>query len=124
MISWLKKLMLLILVNLLTKQIIMLRSKILKIPDITNLATTAALKVRLSPSKKNCFICFFLFSGYLNFCLTFCSCRKNNLIRKTRLILRFMTSQPGQQTNTIHILPNISQSKDSQVMKFGQIITK
>ena len=33
-----------------------------------------------------------------------------------------MTSQPGLQTIAIHILPNISQSKDNQTMKFGQII--
>ena len=33
-----------------------------------------------------------------------------------------MTSQPGQQTITIHTLPNNSQSKENQVMKFGQVI--
>ena len=33
-----------------------------------------------------------------------------------------MTSQPGLQTVTIHILPNISWSKDNQTMKFGQSI--
>ena len=33
-----------------------------------------------------------------------------------------MTSQPGLQTVAIHILPNISQSKDKQTMKFGQLI--
>ena len=33
-----------------------------------------------------------------------------------------MTSQPGLQTIPIHILPNISQSKDNQTMKFGQLI--
>ena len=33
-----------------------------------------------------------------------------------------MTSQPGLQTIAIHILPNISQSKDNQTMKFGQLI--
>ena len=32
-----------------------------------------------------------------------------------------MTSQPGEQTVTIHLLPNISQSKDNQAMKFGQL---
>ena len=35
-----------------------------------------------------------------------------------------MTSQPGLQTNPIHILPNISQSKGYQTMKFGQLITQ
>ena len=33
-----------------------------------------------------------------------------------------MTSQPGQQTIVIHILPNISRSKGNQTMKFGQLI--
>ena len=33
-----------------------------------------------------------------------------------------MTSQPGQQTITIHIFPNISRSKGNQAVKFGQVI--
>ena len=33
-----------------------------------------------------------------------------------------MTSQPGKETITIHILPNISQSKSSQTLKFGQLV--
>ena len=33
-----------------------------------------------------------------------------------------MTSQSGLQTVAIHILPNISQSKGNQEMKFGQLI--
>ena len=33
-----------------------------------------------------------------------------------------MTSQLGKQTITIHILPNISRSKDNQTMKVGQLI--
>ena len=33
-----------------------------------------------------------------------------------------MTSQPGLQTIAIHILPNISQPKGNQTMKFGQLI--
>ena len=33
-----------------------------------------------------------------------------------------MASQPGLQTIAIHILPNISQSKVNQTMKFGQLI--
>ena len=33
-----------------------------------------------------------------------------------------MTSQPGQQTITIYILPNISQGKGNQTKKFGHII--
>ena len=33
-----------------------------------------------------------------------------------------MTSQTGQQIITIHILPNISRTKDNQEMKLGQLI--
>ena len=33
-----------------------------------------------------------------------------------------MTSQPGIQTSTIHILPNISRNKDYQTIKFGKLI--
>ena len=33
-----------------------------------------------------------------------------------------MMSQPGQQTITIYILPNISRSKGNQTMRFGQLI--
>ena len=40
------------------------------------------------------------------------------MIRKIRLASKFVTSQPGLQTITILILPNIS---GSQTMKFGQL---
>ena len=33
-----------------------------------------------------------------------------------------MTSQPGLQTVSIHMLSNISQSKGNHTMKFGQLI--
>ena len=33
-----------------------------------------------------------------------------------------MTSQHGYQTIAIHILPNVSQSKVNQTMKYGQLI--
>ena len=33
-----------------------------------------------------------------------------------------MTSEPGLQTIAIHILPNISQTKGNQAMKFSQLI--
>ena len=33
-----------------------------------------------------------------------------------------MTSQTGQQIITIHILLNISRSKDNQTIKFGHLI--
>ena len=33
-----------------------------------------------------------------------------------------MTSQPGQKTITIHILPNIARIKDNQTIKFAQLV--
>ena len=33
-----------------------------------------------------------------------------------------MTSQPGLQKNTIHILPKIFQSKDNKTLKFSRVI--
>ena len=33
-----------------------------------------------------------------------------------------MTSQPGEKRIIIHILLNISRTKDNQSMKFGQLI--
>ena len=56
------------------------------------------------------------------FVTTFWSGWGNGLIRKIRLTSKFMTSQHGLQTITIHILLNISQSKGNQKMKFGQLI--
>ena len=47
---------------------------------------------------------------------------KNGLIRKIRLISKFVTSQSGWQTIRIHILTNISISKNNQAMKFGWLI--
>ena len=47
---------------------------------------------------------------------------KNGLIQKIRAISKFMTSQSSKQTIAIHILLNISRSKDNQAMKFGQLI--
>ena len=35
-----------------------------------------------------------------------------------------MTSQPGLQTFTINILPNISRSKENQTMKLSQVIER
>ena len=54
--------------------------------------------------------------------MTFWSCRKNGLIRKISLTSKFMTSHPGKQTITMHILPNVSRSKGNQTMKLGQLI--
>ena len=33
-----------------------------------------------------------------------------------------MTSQPGYQTITVHVLLNVSQIKGNQTIKFGQLI--
>ena len=41
---------------------------------------------------------------------------------KTRFSLKYFVSYCGLQTIAIHILPNISQSKGNQTMKFGQLI--
>ena len=46
----------------------------------------------------------------------------NGLIRKMKLISKFITSQTGLQTITIRILPNISRSKDNQAMEFDRLI--
>ena len=62
------------------------------------------------------------FSRYLSFCDQYLVVQKSGLTRKIRLILKFMTSQPTQQTIAIHILANISRSKDNQTIKFGQFI--
>ena len=47
---------------------------------------------------------------------------QNNLIKKIRLISKFITSQPGQQTIVIHILHNLSRSKGNQTMNCCQLI--
>ena len=44
------------------------------------------------------------------------------MIRKTRLISRFITSQPGSQTIAIQIFVNISRTKGNSTMKFDQLI--
>ena len=41
---------------------------------------------------------------------------ENNLIRKLRLISKFMMSKPGQQIVTINILSNISRGEDNQTI--------
>ena len=47
---------------------------------------------------------------------------RNGLIRQTRLISKFMTSQPEKYTFPMDILPNISRSKGNRTMKFSQLI--
>ena len=51
------------------------------------------------------------FLKILSFYIDFLVVYKNGLIRKIKLILKFMTSQPGSQTIVIHILPSISRHK-------------
>ena len=48
--------------------------------------------------------------------------RKNSLIRKISSTSKFMTPHLGLQTIPVQILPNISQCKGNQTMKFGQLI--
>ena len=50
--------------------------------------------------------------------------QKSGLTRKVRLVSKFMKSQSGKQTSVIHILPNISRSKDKQTLKFKRIQTE
>ena len=47
---------------------------------------------------------------------------RNRLIRKIRLILKFMTSLTGKQAIVIDLLANISRCKSNQTLKFGQFI--
>ena len=84
--------------------------------------------LQLKPFKNDekCFV-FHLESSFHSqdiqiFVLTFWSSRKNGLIRKIKLILKFMMSQSSQKTIKIHILPIISRCKGNQAMTFGQVM--
>ena len=57
-----------------------------------------------------------------NSCLDLLVMQKIGLIRKIRLISKFVTSQPGTPIISIHILPNILRSKGNQTIKFNQLI--
>ena len=75
---------------------------------------------------ENCFL-FHLKSSFrsqdiYDFVTTFWRCGKNGLIRKIRSTSKFMMSQPGLQTIAMEILPNISQSKGNQTVKFDRLI--
>ena len=50
--------------------------------------------------------------------------KKNSLIKKIRLISKFLMLLRGQQTIAIHILPNISRSKGNPTMKCDNEIRK
>ena len=56
------------------------------------------------------------------FVLNFLVMEEKSLIKKLRLILKFMTSSTGKQIITKLILPNISRSKGNQTMEIGQLI--
>ena len=47
---------------------------------------------------------------------------KNDLIKKKSLLSKSVTSQPGEQTIALHILTDISRTKDNQAMKLDQLI--
>ena len=96
-----------------------------------------SIKFRLSPSKNVFVICliesplqrlenvfYFILKALFVLVLKFLSrsCRKNGLIRKIRLTSKLMTSQAGLQTIAKQTLPNISESKGKQTIKFGQLI--
>ena len=48
--------------------------------------------------------------------------QKNNLVRKKKLISKFMTLSLGKKPIPLHILTNISRIKGNQTMKYGQLI--
>ena len=48
--------------------------------------------------------------------------QKNGLYRKIWSISKFKMSQPGKQTITMHILPNISRSKGNKAIEFRRLI--
>ena len=49
--------------------------------------------------------------------MIFWSCMK-----KIRIISKSVTSQPGYETITMHILPNVSRNKGNQAIEFGELI--
>ena len=59
---------------------------------------------------------------YLHFCLDIYMYVKKGLIRRLRVIPKFITLQTVERIITIHILPNISKSKGNQAMEFVQLI--
>ena len=59
---------------------------------------------------------------YLNFCPDIFDYVEKRLDKKAKTNFKFLTPQTGWQVITIHILPNISRSKDNQTMKLSQVI--
>ena len=64
----------------------------------------------------------FFLLRYLISLLAFLIAWENGLIRKLRFISKFMTSGAGNQTITIHKLPNFSSSEGDQTIRFDQFI--
>ena len=102
--------------------------------------SASTLKVRLSPLKKICIICLIqsllkMMKNAFYFILKALSILKifkflsrhfghvwkMAWLNRLKLTSKFMTSQPGFQAIPMLILPNISQSKGSQTIKFGQL---
>ena len=102
--------------------------------------SASTLKVRLSPLKKICTICliqsllkvmknaFYFILKALSILKIFKFLSRHfghvwkmAWLNRLKLTSKFMTSQPGFQAIPILILPNISQSKGSQTIKFGQL---
>ena len=65
---------------------------------------------------------FFFLKIFKIFVLTFSVTYQKCLIKKMRLISKFMTSNPGEQAIALHILPNISRNKGNQTMKLSQLL--
>ena len=91
------------------------------------------IKIGLTPSEKVRVICFiagplemiknafyFILKNFVLKILKFLLWQKKRLHQ--RLISKFMTSQPGQRTIAIDILPYLLWSKGNQTMKLGQSI--
>ena len=57
-----------------------------------------------------------LFLRFLYFCADNVVTQKNSLLRKPKLILKFMTSQARQKVITIHIFPNNSKLKGNTTL--------
>ena len=112
--------------------------------NLFELSFYISIKIGLSPSKKNCVICFiesplkvmknafyfilkapFVLEIFKFFLMTFWSCRKNGLIRKVNFKIHEVTAWLTNNYNTrISRIstPNISRSKDNQTMKLSQLI--
>ena len=62
------------------------------------------------------------FSRYLSFCLDFLVMYKNSLIRKMRLISKFISSQTWLANNCNTHVAQYLRGKGNQTMTFGQLI--